>query len=149
MDSQKTLNFKCLAFNKAIMISQHFKFVPDQDWREFGYFTVNGESIKINYSGAWTCVIASQVITSGIKHFSIKIKKGTHLLPGFVCQDEIKLLKPMHSVESYNVYYVLDGTTISKGTPRHSNRAIKADEIIHSIYDMNNGIISFVFDSTG
>lgn len=99
-------------------------FVPDPNWREFGYFTANGASIKINMSGAWSCVIANQVIASGVKHFSTKIKRGTHILPAYVCEDELEQLNPIHNLESYNAYYAHDGTLRTRGIPRYSNRAI-------------------------
>lgn len=44
--------------------------------------------------------------------------------------------------------YFHDGTTRSKGIHRWTGRRINAGEIVHSIYDFNNGIVSFVLDAT-
>jgi hypothetical protein len=106
-------------------------------------------SIKIKTSGAWTCVTANRVLENGVKHFSIKIKKGTQILPAYVCEDEVKLLGPTYQCESYNSYFCHDGTTRSKGIARHTSTKIGINEIIHSICDFNNGVITFVLDSTG
>ena len=44
--------------------------------------------------------------------------------------------------------YFHDGTTRSKCIQRYTVRRINAGEIVHSVYDFNNGIVSFVLDST-
>lgn len=62
MQENASITFKCLAFNKVFMESHYFEFIPDQEWREHAYFTVDGRSIKINMNGAWTCVVRKKLI---------------------------------------------------------------------------------------